>query len=738
VLPAPRRRLFWLPFVLLLVAAPVAAGPIEDRLADAFRDVDTRAVASGVLMDRVVPVVDVARFDGGSDAPVATRGTWLQIVHQLASASAHPDARPSAPAIAARARLRGDAIPIGLVFDRYERIRSDALARGALTVREGRLAGGGSEAFETRTAFTAAALRPATYRGAATTFVLDGASVFSNAGVVLERIAIDFGDGQGERLVSVDRPVAVHYTTTGAKTLHLTARAADGQTLHASFSFVVAALATPSPNDTLHVTATIPYLGSVASGDAYVYLAAGRTTLLNPMVVIEGFDLDNSMNWDELYALLNEQNLIENLRADGYDAVVLNFTDATDYLQRNAFVVTELLNQVRAIVGPQTTVALAGASMGGLIGRYALAYMETHGMPHSVRTFISFDGPQLGADIPLGIQYWVKFFSGQSTDAASLLASLDRPAARQMLVYFYTDPPSPSAQADPLRAGFLADLAAVGSWPTQPRLVGIANGSNNGTGEPFAPGAQIIQYSYSALFGTIVILGNVWAVPNGTSHTIFDGRIHVIISDTRQTVTLSGTQPYDNAPGGWRGTMAQMDSVAVTYGDIIALSPNHCFIPTVSALDYDSPDLFHDIAADADPLSHTAFDVLYSQATNQEHVEVTAENAAWIRAEVERGVAAVAPGATPAAMMLRPAPNPTRGSVEIAFTLPRAAAVDLRVASVDGREVARLAQGGWSAGAHHVSWAGRDSKGRALPAGMYFVRLSAGGDAVMRRLVLIR
>src|SRR5262245_48953582 len=167
-------------------------------------------------MDRVVPVVDVARFDGGAGAPVATRGAWLQIVHQLASASAQPDARPPAQAIAERARLRQDAIPIGLVFDRYERIRADAVTRGALTVREGRLAGGGSEAFETRTAFAAAALRAVTYRGAATTFVLDRASVISNAGVALERIAIDFDDGQGERAVSVDRPVTVRYATTGA------------------------------------------------------------------------------------------------------------------------------------------------------------------------------------------------------------------------------------------------------------------------------------------------------------------------------------------------------------------------------------------------------------------------------------------------------------------------------------------------------------------------------------------
>jgi hypothetical protein len=35
--------------------------------------------------------------------------------------------------------------------------------------------------------------------------------------------------------------------------------------------------------------------------------------------------------------------------------------------------------------------AIVGASMGGLVGRYALAWMESQALPHDVRTFISFD-----------------------------------------------------------------------------------------------------------------------------------------------------------------------------------------------------------------------------------------------------------------------------------------------------------------------------------------------------------
>jgi triacylglycerol esterase/lipase EstA (alpha/beta hydrolase family) len=187
--------------------------------------------------------------------------------------------------------------------------------------------------------------------------------------------------------------------------------------------------------------------------------------------------------------------------------VVLNFTDATDYVQKNAFVVAELIQQVQALIAPQTTVALVGASMGGLCSRYALAYMESHAIPHRVRTWIAFDAPHAGADIPLGIQYWVDFFASQSTDAAALRDALNRPAARQMLVYHYTIPPGATGQADPLRATMLTDFTAVGDYPAQPRTVAIVDGSGSGQNQGFLPGDQIVQWVYTSAL--VDITGNV-------------------------------------------------------------------------------------------------------------------------------------------------------------------------------------------------------------------------------------
>jgi hypothetical protein len=457
--------------------------------------------------------------------------------------------------------------------------------------------------------------------------------------------------------------------------------------------------------------------------------------LTNPAVVIEGFDLDNSMNWDELYDLLNQENLIETLRAKGFDAVVLNFTDATDYVQRNGFAVVDLLEQVEGYLGPYGSIALVGASMGGLCGRYALAYMETNGSGHRVRTFISFDAPHGGASIPLGVQYWLDFFSGMSDEAAFLLSRLDTPAARQMLVYHYTTPPGATGEPDALRAGLLADFTAVGGYPLDSRIVAVANGSGSRADQGFAAGAQIIDYEYSSFF--VDIIGNVWAVPDGTAAAIFDGLINIILVPSDDlTVTVGGTLPYDNAPGGSRNSMAQMADTEAPYGDIVALHDNHCFVPTISALDLSTTDLFFDIDAHPDLLSLTPFDVVYYPAENQGHVTITPESAVWFVDEIEEGVSSVSEGAPrffPASLSV-PMPNPVSSEATFRYTLDAEGPVEITVHDVKGRRVSTLLERGTrAAGEGTVRF-----RALGLASGVYFVKMKTAMGVVSRKIAVIR
>jgi len=96
-------------------------------------------------------------------------------------------------------------------------------------------------------------------------------------------------------------------------------------------------------------------------------------------------------------------------------------------------------------------------------------------------------------------------------------------------------------------------------------------------------------------------------------------------------------------------------------------------------------------------------------------------------------------GASVAAFALgEAAPNPVRGEASIAFAVPRAGPVRLRIFDVRGRCVRTLLDGPVAAGAGAVSWQGRDDAGRSLADGVYFCRLEHAGQTLTRKLLLVR
>jgi flagellar hook assembly protein FlgD len=73
----------------------------------------------------------------------------------------------------------------------------------------------------------------------------------------------------------------------------------------------------------------------------------------------------------------------------------------------------------------------------------------------------------------------------------------------------------------------------------------------------------------------------------------------------------------------------------------------------------------------------------------------------------------------------------------IPFTLERAADSEVVVFDVSGRRVRALARGWLEAGPHALRWDGTDDAGRRMAPGVYFYRLTAGGLAGTRRMVML-
>jgi hypothetical protein len=106
---------------------------------------------------------------------------------------------------------------------------------------------------------------------------------------------------------------------------------------------------------------------------------------------------------------------------------------------------------------------------------------------------------------------------------------------------------------------------------------------------------------------------------------------------------------------------------------------------------------------------------------------------------VTTGSAPVAGGAgAPAATrLLGAAPNPTSGLARIDFELRQPARVDLAIVDVAGRRVAEIAPRDWPSGRWSERWSGRDRDGRRVPAGVYWIRMVAGGREIGRQKFLV-
>ncbi len=107
--------------------------------------------------------------------------------------------------------------------------------------------------------------------------------------------------------------------------------------------------------------------------------------------------------------------------------------------------------------------------------------------------------------------------------------------------------------------------------------------------------------------------------------------------------------------------------------------------------------------------------------------------------EFDTGMGAIVeerPGRQLSAVELELRPNPATGQAMVSFGLARAAHVALNVYDLTGSSVAELYDGGLEAGQHRFPFAGRNREGALLPAGLYFLVLTDGGNrSTVRKVV---
>ena len=162
------------------------------------------------------------------------------------------------------------------------------------------------------------------------------------------------------------------------------------------------------------ITAAIGYQGYDESqayfgeGEYQLFIDTIDGVLDKPIIMIDGFDPGDERDISMLYNGLdfNGENLADILRNEGYDFIALNeslytsdgkdIDGGADYIQRNAMVLVELINFINNEKVGSEELVIIGPSMGGLIARYGLSYMEQNSMDHETRLYISFDSTSFG------------------------------------------------------------------------------------------------------------------------------------------------------------------------------------------------------------------------------------------------------------------------------------------------------------------------------------------------------
>jgi hypothetical protein len=232
-----------------------------------------------------------------------------------------------------------------------------------------------------------------------------------------------------------------------------------------------------------------------------------------------------------------------------------------------------------------------GASMGGLLVRYALTKMEHTGQDHKTKLFISIDSPQKGANIPLGVQFLFDYLNTLAMGALNdKMEALTCDAAKEMLLYHYsaTDFVNHKAYCATDRNTFVNDLASMGNRPQKPVTMGVSFGSGTAVNQGFSAGATLLRKDSSpvsltyitldfilALLGLPIPVGatlnalnlefQASAVPNNTQASIFSHTLSADIciptNDCKGFIIMKGTEYHtwscgvNPAESGYRGAI---------------------------------------------------------------------------------------------------------------------------------------------------------------------------------------
>lgn len=558
-----------MPLLMLLIIATLK---IYAQVSSAYKteveaifQVNRSYVTTGLLEDYGFFYTNVEKFNGiRSDTSYLEYSEWQLVYNSLYTYRFNTTAALSEPQtifnqVATVANQNSSKVIFAGLHFKYERFKSNAVSSNLVYISNNKIydrAGRPTTPYEIKETF---AMVPysSSLNGSTHQFLFKPELFFSNMGKTISNLKVDFNDGAGYRTVSANSPLTITYSSDGEKKLIFKITYTDGTSKEShtkiQITGAVAALnaqARYAGNNIREFqfpltgfTAPKAYQGTVGRALVTVEYTNPEKVIRKPLIIVEGFDPWKILTPDNPRSNFSFNNLITSIGPGGlpvridlnytgqtlsdaleendYDLIFIDFDNGTDYIQRNAFLVANVIQWVNSVKQPYNGVqqknVVLGFSMGGLVTRYALCDMEksTPVINHDTRLSISFDSPHQGANVPVAFQAAVLHLAGSGIGVGvpgityypdklmfgNIFPSLGKgrdvlnsPAARQMLRYQVAGGGNVITYDHSQFNTFMTEYRQLGI-PAQNgiRNVVLANGSECGVNQGFMPGATFVN-----------------------------------------------------------------------------------------------------------------------------------------------------------------------------------------------------------------------------------------------------
>lgn len=671
---------------LLFFSFISALGFSQDRTYDLLKN----KTQTNILYDRVYNISNATNLKSEG----ITTNNYLQVYNEIQRAD-FDNRLPNIETIRTEADkgFANKQIPLSILIADFETIKKTEIENKNVffnTNNQLELKAGIATPFETHHINLIGALLQKS-KANSVDFILKSNLIFNTTTRTISSIAVNYDDSKNWKTIFQNQPFKINFSKNGTQIIHFRMMLSSGETIEQSIALDIDSptltatnknSSVQSPNVINTITASIPYQGY---GETQGFLGQGEYEIFpdtvdgildKPIFLLDGFDPGDSRNISGIYSLLNYgtsgQNLGDIVRAQGYDLVILNFPTYTrtgtstvvdggvDYIQRNAMILVELINQINAQKVGNAQNVVIGPSMGGLISRYALRYMEQNNLNHDTRLYISFDSPHLGANVPIGFQHLFNYMGfgpvGDVTMQALVNGMLKSPAAREMLIDHFEGHlqsgsvtefvTTPASALQPVgcpnyRTAFQTELNSMG-FPTTIRNVSIANGAGNGT-MTGTPGMVVMNHTFN-ISSTQRAIINLNFTPSIAQNTIevshFKGQQWIIFWITgyeslAKSKAPSYTDGLDSAPGG-RYDMSSLSSMATGNALLTEFMNNlnimyFDFIPVWSSMSIsNTQNLYSPITSS----STTPFVASSIPTSNENHVTLTQDNVTFALNEI--------------------------------------------------------------------------------------------------------